>query len=302
MRLFNSLVAHTLPYVPKSIVGLVSKRYLAGETIASAMATAKALNEEGAVCTIDLLGEFVTSESEVQKTIALYKDIITKIHEEKVTSSISLKPTSFGALIDREQCAKNIYDLVVFAKEKDVQVTIDMEDHPYTDFTLETYDKLRKEFPQHIRTVVQAYLKRTLPDVKKLAESERCCLRLCKGIYDEPADISYKDRNKVNENYLAILRVMMEKKSYVGIATHDDYLVYKAFEMIEEFSLTEKDYEFQMLLGVRSELRKEILGKGHPLRIYIPFGEKWYEYSLRRLKENPNIAGNIIKGVLTFGR
>lgn len=302
MKLFNSLVAHTLPYVPKSIVGLVSKRYLAGETIDSAMATVKELNAEGAVCTIDLLGEFVTSESEVQETIDIYKEIVVKIHQEKVKSSISLKPTSFGALFDRDKCAQNIHDLVVFAKEKDVQVTIDMEDHPYTDFTLETYDKLRKEFPQHIRTVVQAYLKRTLADVENLANTERCCLRLCKGIYNEPANIAYKDRNKVNENYLAILRFMIEKKCFVGIATHDDYLVYKAFEMIKEYSLTENDYEFQMLLGVRSELRKEILSKGHPLRIYIPFGKRWYEYSLRRLKENPNIAGNIIKGVLTFGR
>lgn len=302
MKLFNSLIAHTLPYVPKSLVGVVSKRYLAGEYIEDAIATVKALNAQGAVCTVDLLGEFVTSESEVEKTIDVYKKTITKISEENLSSSISLKPTSFGALIDRKECADNIRDMVIFAKEKGISITIDMEDHPYTDFTLETYNQLRKEFPNHIRTVVQAYFKRTFDDVQKLVTEDKCCLRLCKGIYDEPSDIAYKDRNKINENYLQILRLMLEKGCYPGIATHDDYLVYKAFEMIEEFSLTKEDYEFQMLLGVRSELRKEILAKGHPLRIYIPFGERWYEYSLRRLKENPNIAGHIVKGFFTFGR
>ena len=302
MKMFNSFIASTLPFVPKRIVGIVSKKYLAGENIASVVSEVTALNAQQMVCTVDLLGEFVTSEKEVAETITTYQEVIRQIKEHNLNTSISIKPTSFGALLDQEKCFHNIRELILFAIQHDVSVTIDMEDHPYTDFTLESYNKLRKEFPGQVRTVIQAYLKRTLQDAYKLASEEKCHLRLCKGIYNEPADIAYKDRDKINENYLEILELLFSKGSYVGIATHDDYLVDKAFELIKKYSLTPQDYEFQMLLGVRSELRKKILQANHPLRIYVPFGQRWYEYSLRRLKENPNIVGNIIKGVLTFGR
>lgn len=302
MKIFNSIIANTLPYVPKSIVGIVSKKYIAGENVSDAIAEVKGLNAQNSMCTVDLLGEFVASEKEVKENISIYKDIIIKINEQKLASSISIKPTSFGALINRENCYNNIEKLVSFASNQKVSVTVDMEDHPYTDFTLESYNKLRQKYPNNIRTVVQAYLKRTFQDVRKLTEGGKCSLRLCKGIYNESSELAYKNKEEINKNYLEILEFLFSTGSYVGIATHDDYLVYKAFELIKKYSLTSENYEFQMLLGVRSELRKEILKKQHPLRIYIPFGKKWYEYSLRRLKENPNIVGNILKGVFTFGR
>jgi len=188
---------------------------------------------------------------------------------------------------------------VAKAKEMNNFVRLDMEDSPYTDLTFDLYKKLREKFgTKRVGVVVQAYLKRTLSDVEKL-NPLGTNYRLCKGIYIEPPEIAYQDKEKIRENFLEILDKIFEGGNYVGIATHDDYLIEKAYDMISEKKLAKEKYEFQMLYGVREKLRDKINADGHKIRIYVPFGERWYEYSMRRLQENPQIAWYITKALFS---
>ncbi len=269
--------------------------YIAGENISTAIQKCRALNKIGAMCTIDHLGESVSDEGTVRKTVDIYLRVLEEISQEKLDSNISIKPTSFGALLSQDNCLENIRKVVKKAHELGNFVRIDMEDHPYTDMTLKAYEELRREFPNSVGVVLQSYLKRTKEDADKLSQGTKANFRLCKGIYNESEKIAYKGI-QINENFLETLDLMFSRSAYVGIATHDDKLVDGALKLIEKHQLTKEQYEFQMLLGVRSSLRDQIIAQGHRMRIYLPFGGDWHAYTMRRFKENPDIVGSVLKG------
>ncbi|PLX69828.1 MAG: proline dehydrogenase [Denitrovibrio sp.] len=301
--MINTLIANTLPFMPKGLVSLFAKRYVAGKSPDDAFDFTRGINQEGAVGTIDLLGEFTEDPAKARATVDMYKLVLDNIKKDNLGTNISIKPTAFGALLDMETCTTNITEVIEYAYEKGIFVRIDMENHPYTDYTIDLYLELNKRMPGSCGTVLQSYMKRNLSDIAHITSNiEKANIRLCKGIYREPEDVAYHNRQRVQQNYLESLDLLFEKGAYVGIATHDDVLIDGAYDLIKKHKLEKEQYEFQMLLGVRSELKKRLLADGHTLRIYTPFGEDWLPYSLRRLKENPAIVGSAIKGFLTGGK
>lgn len=302
MTIFDRFIAKTLPYVPKELVHYVSKRYVAGESLADAISSIKELNKQGFTATLDVLGEFITTKQEAKKNAQEYIETLYAIEHHKVDANISIKPTSMGLLLDTEFCYETMKSIVQIADKLNIFVRIDMEDVTCTDKEFDLLHRLRKEF-SNIGIVIQAYLKRTEEDVKRLSRDKINC-RLCKGIYIEEEhhliENANTDRMAINPYFLKHLKVFLESGNYVGIATHDEELVEGAYRLIEETKAKKENYEFQMLLGVRNELRDSIRAKGHKMRIYVPFGKDWYAYSIRRLNENPSIAGYVFKAML-FG-
>lgn len=303
--MLNKLIANILPHMPKKLVWVFSKRYIAGETIAESLLASKLLNEKNIEVTIDLLGEFINTLEEAEENKNHYLEIINRFTEEKIKGNFSLKPTMFGLLINKEACYKYIREIVALAAEKKSFIRIDMEDSECVDPEIEIFKKLRAEFPKNVGLVLQAYLRRTLDDIKMLNElnsvSNPISFRLCKGIYVEPEKIAFKGYQEVRDHFLEDLEYMFANKMYVGIATHDKYLVENAFTLIEKYKATKDMYEFQMLYGVTPDLRQYIVDNGHKMRIYVPFGKQWFRYSTRRLKENPKMATDIIKALFIRG-
>ena len=297
MSLFNFLVSKTIMHVPGPIVGFFAKSYIAGEALADAVATTRDLNARGMLATIDILGEFIKTKEEATFFKQQCLDILNSIKKEGLDANLSLKPTQMGLELDKEFAFANIREIVALAASLNNFVRIDMEDHPCTDDTLEFFRRLREEFPGHVGVVLQAYLRRTLDDIEKLSDG-LLHFRLCKGIYNEPRTVAFKDMAIINRSFVCCLEKMFEKKAYVGIATHDEKLVFEAEQLIAKFGLKRDEYEFQMLLGVDPELRDMLVAQGHRLRIYVPFGESWLPYSKRRLKENPSIAKHALKQML----
>jgi proline dehydrogenase len=296
MNLFNKLIALTLPFVPKPIVGLFSRHYIAGDHLEDAVELVRELNAQGMIATLDVLGEEVKEKEQSLKAVDLYKSALQAIHREKLDANISVKPTHMGLTIDKEFCFENIKELVSEAAKLNNFVRIDMEDATTTDDTIDIFIRLRKEY-DNVGTVLQSYLRRTIDDINHLIPL-KVNLRYCKGIYNEKREIAYKDRSLINDNFNYGLEKLLTHGCYVGIATHDEKLVWYALKLIDQMNLEPDQYEFQMLLGVDHELRRVMVNSGHRLRVYVPFGTEWFGYSTRRLKENPAIAGHIIKGLL----
>lgn len=303
--MFNELIASLLPHMPKRAVWRFSKRYISGETLDEAMAVCRALNAGGMKTTLDLLGEFITSLGEAARNKEEYLRIIDRAQAEGIDGNYSLKPTSFGLLLDREACYRNVREVVARAASYGNFVRIDMEDSACTSAEIELYTRLKAEFPRGVGLVLQAYLRRTQADIGALLalHSERAPLnfRLCKGIYIEPESVAFKDREEIRRHYLEDLETLLRAGVYVGIATHDRPLVDGALALIGKYKLPRDKYEFQMLYGVTPELRRSLVEKGHVLRVYVPFGREWFAYSTRRLKENPSIASHIIKALFFRG-
>ncbi|MBU0519029.1 proline dehydrogenase family protein [bacterium] len=295
MKLVNQMIATTLPLIPKSVVGYFSQRYIAGETLADAIKVSRQIQRDGACVTLDVLGEHITRNDEATAYANQYLELLDAIQSEKLDANVSLKPTQMGLKLDRSFCRDTIAKIAEKTKQNDNFVRIDMEDISCTDDTLWLYEDLKKEYP--VGTVIQACLRRTDADVDQLINLN-ANLRLCKGIYVEPYAAAYKDREIIRQNYLHILERLLTAGCYTGIATHDEMLVWGALRIIKKLNLKPDRYEFQMLLGVQEELRKVILKAGHKLRVYIPFGAHWYAYSVRRLKENPQIAGYVMENIL----
>ena len=299
--MFNKLIAGMLPYMPKKLVWLFSKKYIAGETIDDAIRVSRELNAQGIKVTIDLLGEFITDLHEAEENRDIYLKIIERIQSENIDGNYSLKPTSFGLLLDKEICYRNIRQIVEKAAGYNNFIRVDMEDSPCTDLEIELFRKLKKEFPKNVGLVVQAYMRRTLDDIRNLEDIHSAEIplnfRLCKGIYVEPAAIAFKKYQEVNQHFLEDLEFIFRKGMYPGIATHDKPLVEGAYKLINELNVPKTAYEFQMLYGVTPELRRSIVEKGHAVRVYVPFGKEWFGYSTRRLKENPKMATTIIKAI-----
>lgn len=303
--MINKMIAGMLPYMPKKLVWIFSKKYIAGETIEDALKVSKKLNKEGIKVTVDLLGEFIKDLNEAKQNKEAYLDIIENFERNKIDGNYSIKPSFFGLLLDEEECYNNIREVVAKAAEYNNFIRVDMEDSPCTDMEIKLFRRLKKEFPNNVGLVLQAYLKRTAQDIVDMMDIKNCQgslnYRLCKGIYVEPADIAYKKYEEINESYIKNLEYMFQNDIYPGIATHDKKLVEAAYKLIEKYNIPKDKYEFQMLYGVTPELRKSIVEKGHTMRVYIPFGKDWFGYSTRRLKENPKMANHIIKALFIKG-
>jgi proline dehydrogenase len=296
MGIIDRAIAESVPVIPRPIVRRISRRYIAGDTLEEAVATVKDLNRKDCVATIDLLGESTESKADAAQKLKDYKKTVDTLDAHDLASGISVKLTGLGLTLDEELCRANLEEIVLYAGERGRFVRVDMEDSPYTSVTLDMVIGLRERH-ENIGAVIQAYMRRSLDDVCRLIEAG-VTVRLCKGIYDEPRKIAYKDFDTVRQNYIFLLDELLRGGTYVGIATHDEFLIWHALRLIHQLEIPKSRYEFQMLLGVDEELRGILVGAGHKLRIYVPFGEDWYEYSSRRLKENPKIAGYVAKDVI----
>lgn len=303
--MFNRFIASILPYFPKKFVWLFSKPYVAGESAHDAIRISKEFNSRDMKVTLDVLGEFIKTLEEAEDNKNEYLELIDLAEKEKINGNYSIKPTSFGLLLDKEVCYEHLREVVQKAAGYDNFIRIDMEDSPCTDLEIELFRKLKKEFPKSVGLVFQSYLKRTLNDIKGLMDlhSEETPLnyRICKGIYVEPAEIAFKKHQEINDNFLQIVEYLFQNKVYVAIATHDKALIEGSYELIKKYNVPENMYEFQMLYGVTPGLRQSIVDRGHLMRIYVPFGKDWFGYSTRRLKENPKMASHIIKAIFYKG-
>ena len=303
--MLNRMIAYIVPHMPKKLVWVFSKRYIAGETIEQGLLASKLLNEQNIEVTIDLLGEFIDSLEQAEDNKNQYIEIINRFTAEEIKGNFSLKPTMFGLLIDEEKCYRHIREIVQLAARKNSFVRIDMEDSRCVDAEIKIFKKLRSEFPAHAGLVLQAYLKRTFNDLQELnklnTDKHPLNFRLCKGIYVEPEKIAYKGYDEVREHFLKDLEYMFQQNMYAGIATHDKYIIENAFRLIEKYNVSKNMYEFQMLYGVTPELRQMIIERGHLMRVYVPYGKHWFNYSTRRLKENPKMAQHIIKALFIRG-
>jgi len=270
-----------------------------------AIRVSKEFNGHGIKVTLDVLGEFIKTPEEAEANKNEYLELIDKAEKEKIDGNYSVKPTSFGLLIDKEVCYRHIREVVRKAAGYNNFIRIDMEDSPCTDLEIELFRKLREEFPEHVGLVFQSYLRRTLDDIKGLMDLDTQEIplnyRLCKGIYVEPEEIAFKKYEEVNENFLKDLEYMFANKVYAAIATHDKPLIEGAYELIRKYDVPGNMYEFQMLYGVTPRLRQSIVEDGHVMRIYVPFGKDWFGYSTRRLKENPKMASHIMKAIFYKG-
>ena len=293
MTLLDKTIVRLLPAVPKQVVQLFSARYIAGTTLADAVDTVRRLNRIGQLATIDVLGEEITHEEEARTIAQAYRDVLAAIDREDLDSNVSVKPTALGLGLSYELCRENLESILREAGGNFVR--IDMEDSSTTSDTLRMYRELRERGFDNVGVVLQAYLRRTLDDVAGLADLG-ANVRLCKGIYVEPASIAFTDDDDVRANYVRALDALFEAGMYVGIATHDEWLIREALGRVE--GMDESEYEFQMLLGVRERRAAELVRDRHRLRVYVPFGEQWYQYSLRRLQENPAMAGTIAKATV----
>jgi len=295
MSLMNKAVVATLPLVPKPLVRYFANRYIAGDKLEDAVRVTGALNKRGISATIDVLGEEVDDREEALAAVEDYKSVLAAIDAEKLDSNISLKPTMFGLKIDKGFCRENIAAICTEAERYENFVRIDIEDSSCTQDTLDIYYTLRERY-DNVGTAVQSYLRRSLADCVGLAAA-KANLRLCKGIYVEPREIAFKDKAIINTNFALLLDVLLGGGCYVGIATHDEKMVWEGLRAVHKFGLKRDQYEFQMLLGVDAKLRDIIVAQGHKLRIYVPFGTAWHPYSTRRLKENPRLAGQIFRNI-----
>ena len=297
MSFLNNLIVSAVQLMPKQIVGYFSSRYISGENIEDAIKVTRDLNNQGIYTTIDVLGESVKNREEATVCMNEALNVLETISTFGLKANLSLKPTQMGLAIDEEFGYQQVRTILQSAKGYKIFVRIDMEDSPYTDATFRLFRKLKEEF-DNVGVVVQAYLKRTYDDVVVLNKIGTN-YRLCKGIYIEPASIAYKDKEQVRKNYVQDLEVILKNGNYVGIATHDEYLVKEAYRLIKELNIPKDKFEFQMLLGVREELRNKINNDGYKVRVYVPFGKQWYAYSIRRLQENPQVAGYIVKNLFS---
>lgn len=300
-RLFIGIIS----VLPPAVVWVFSKKYIAGKTLEKALITVKKLNKQGADTTLDVLGEHQDTRKVIELNIATYTRLIHVASENKLQTSFSVKPTMFGLQSDFDYCYQTIRELTKLAKKHNRLLRLDMEDATCTQLEIDLFKRLQTEFPQHIGLVLQAYLKRTLNDLQQLREHYKTPhplnIRLCKGIYIEPEQIAYKKYAEINNNFISCLIYMIENNFYPAIATHDNALIAKALELIRTNKSPSNSYEFQMLYGVKTNLRNSLISEGHHVRIYVPFGEKWHAYSIRRLRENPQIALHIIKALIGIG-
>ena len=290
MALLDRAIVRLLPAVPRPLVQRLSSTYIAGPTIDDAMRVVGRLNAKGKLATVDVLGEEIATADETRAVAGQYHDVLARLDEQSLDANISIKLTALGLELDPDVCRQNVEAVVVDAAARGRFVRIDMEDTSTTDRTLALHRELRDEDHSNVGVVLQAYLRRTVDDVTGLDN-----VRICKGIYVEPPELTFEEFEAVRASYVKCLETLVAQGTYVGIATHDEYLIGEALRIVGEAALPPERYEFQMLLGVRSDRADELVAAGHRLRVYVPYGTDWYEYSVRRLQENPKIAGYVAR-------
>ncbi len=293
MQLLNQFIARTLPLFPTRLVGFFSRHYIAGEEIADAVNVSRKLMAEGCMITLDVLGEHIESLAEAEGYAALYEQVLQQIACEQLDANVSVKPSQMGLLLDPAGALNNFRRIAAAAAPTDNFIRIDMEDSALTDSELALYEALLAEYPR-TGIVIQSYLRRTEADARRLAAAG-ANVRLCKGIYQEPPDLAFQCRQDIRDGFMTVLRILLEGGCYVGIATHDNWLVERSIRLVEELQLQPEQYEFQMLLGVLPDLRRRIIAAGHRLRVYVPFGRAWFAYSTRRLQENPALVSHFMR-------
>lgn len=303
--MINKIIANVVSVMPQRFIWLFSKRYIAGKKLSDAIEVSKKLNKEGIMVTVDLLGEYIQTLEEADENKNAFLDTLDALHENKIIGTVSVKPTMFGLLIDRDYCKNLIVEVILKAKSYNISVCLDMEDSTCTDIELDLFEELYKEFPESVTLVLQAYLFRTLGDLKRLEEisipNHPIDVRICKGIYVEKEDVAFKGKKKINKNYIACLDYMLKHNFYNSIATHDKSLIVEAEKLLTKYQVPSDRYEIQMLYGVCPDLRNQMVKKNHPVRVYVPYGEHWFGYSTRRLKENPRMVSHIIKSLFIKG-
>lgn len=298
MNLANRLMLSAIQLLPKPVMKPFAMRYIAGEKLDDAVRVVRAVNSKHMMGTMDVLGENVTTREESLLAVRACEEVLHSIQKNRLDANLSIKLTQFGLKIDEEFCHSNVKHLLDIASGYNRFVRIDMEDSSTTSETLKLYERLRSEGFQNVGVVIQANMRRSERDILRLI-SERANIRLCKGAYIEPDAIAFGRKEEIRLNYLKLLKNLFDGKCYVGIATHDDFLIHRAYETIKEMNLDRSEYEFQMLYGVKSNLRDNIVADGHKLRVYVPFGESWYAYSIRRFKENPQIARYVLQAIFS---
>ena len=294
--MINNILASSVSFLPRWFIKLFSKSYIAGNEPQEVINTVKNLNAQGFSATIDILGEHINSREKINSITKEYIQLYSYIAKDSVDSNISVKPTHIGLDISKNLAIENFKKLINKASETSNFLRIDMESSKNTDKTFEIYKNLFKNYSR-VGVVLQAYLKRSVEDISKLS-GPSFNARICKGIYKEEEDIAYQDPDKIRENFLAMAKLMLEKKSYACFATHDLQLIDDLVKLIQKMDANSNKFEFQVLYGVPMKGKlNELIKLGYKVRVYVPYGPDWYEYSLRRLKENPNIAGYVIKNL-----
>ena len=296
MNLVNQLMVLVIQFLPQRLVKRFAMRYIAGEKLDDAIRVVKFLNSKNMVGTLDVLGENVLMKEESILAARAGEEVLHSINENRLNANLSIKLTQFGLRIDEEFCYSNVKRLLGIASRYNNFVRIDMEESSTTSATLKLYERLRSEGCENVGVVIQANMRRSERDIQRLIPM-KANVRLCKGAYIEPKAVAFKSKEEIQLNYLKLLKMLLDAKCYVGIATHDDFLVSGAYQYIQEMNLQKADYEFQMLYGVKIRLRDRMVADGHRLRIYVPFGQHWYAYSIRRFKENPEVARHVIRAL-----
>ena len=292
----NQLLVSMISLLPKRLVKRFAMRYIAGETLDDAIEVVKYLNSKNMMATVDVLGENVSTKEESLLSVRMEEDVLRSMSENRFNANVSVKLTQLGLKIDQSFCHSNARYLLEVARANNNFLRIDMEDSSTTSATLRLYERLRSDGYENVGIVIQANMRRSEEDIQRLIPL-KANVRLCKGAYLEPEEIAFKNREEVRLNYLRLLKLLLQGRCYVGIATHDDLLIRGAYQAIQETNLQKTDYEFQMLHGVRAKLRDQIVAEGHRLRVYVPFGQHWYPYSIRRFKENPQIVRYVIRAL-----
>ncbi|QYJ15961.1 Proline dehydrogenase 1 [Rubrobacter xylanophilus DSM 9941] len=296
MSALDRTIASAVPLMPRALVRRVASRYIAGERLEDALAVIRNLNRKGCTATVDVLGESTRDKAQAAAILGEYKRVVDALEGEGLAAGLSVKLTALGLDLDEELCRANLEEIVEYAAERGRFVRVDMESSAHTEATIGIVLDAHARHP-NVGAVIQAYLRRSIEDVQRLCAAG-VSVRLCKGIYDEPRAIAYKDYDTVRQNYVFLLEELMRAGVYVGVATHDEYLVWHALRLVHRLGVPKDRYEFQMLLGVDEELRDILVRAGHRMRVYVPYGRQWYEYSTRRLKENPRVAGYVARDFL----
>ena len=297
VALLNRLLVGILPVMPKALIRRFAKRYVAGETAALALAAAASLNDRGFQVTLDILGEHVETAGGAADVAAAYSHLYGEIAAAGVQANISLKPTHLGLDLGTDVCLANLRQVLEAARQQGNFLRLDMESSAHTDDTIQLYRRLHSSY-EKVGLVLQAYLKRSAADLADLM-FPGLNVRICKGIYREPAEIGLQDAAAINDNFTALLRLGFEGGASMAIATHDQKLIQAARRLIDELQVPLSRLEFQVLYGVpMGGTLEKLLEAGYTVRVYLPFGEAWHDYALRRLKENPAIAGYVLKNLL----
>ncbi len=296
MRFLTNLFVDVLGIMPEPIIWRFAKKYIAGSELRHGLEVQADLHAANFTTTMDILGEDSEVTEDAEKSVVEYEKLIAGVAKSGIPSNISVKLTQMGLTFEPDTTAQRIQRLAELSAENGLFFRIDIEDSTTTDITFEIYRNLRKKIPR-VGTAVQAYMKRTVNDVDKMLNEGPTDLRICKGIYKEHPDIAFRDRQEIRKNFMTIIRQVMDGGGYPAIATHDDWVIDESLKEIKKRDLKPEQYEFQMLYGVGEKLRKQLIADGHRVRVYIPFGDAWKAYSLRRFRENPTLGYYVIKNI-----